>query len=154
MTAFLNRRRYLFAAQLLDASSTVCLAGNEGLQATVRVDIEDPWLGAADLPEFHRSDSGLRHFCCTERRVFPFRSFQTGIEPATRCSEDNCSTIEPLNVEPAKMCASRLLRRLLSREIQHTFCLSPTGYSTVLRDPVPLARYPLNCAPPSLAGSD
>jgi hypothetical protein len=57
-------------------------------------------------------------------------------------------------VEPAKMCASRLLRRLLSREIQHTFCLSPTGYSTVLRDPVPLARYPLNCAPPSLAGSD
>ncbi len=72
MTAFLNRRRYLFAAQLLDASSTVCLAGSEGLQATVRVDIEDPWLGAADLPEFRRGDSGLRHFRRTERRVFPF----------------------------------------------------------------------------------
>ncbi len=52
MTAFLNRRRYLFAAQLLDASSTVCLAGSEGLRTTVRVDIEDPWLGAAGLPEF------------------------------------------------------------------------------------------------------
>jgi hypothetical protein len=52
MTAFLNRRRFLFAAQLLDASSTVCLAGSEGLRSTVRVDIEDPWLGAADLPEF------------------------------------------------------------------------------------------------------
>ncbi len=52
MTAFLIRRRYLFAAQLLDASSTVCLAGSEGFRATVRVGIEDLWLGAADLPEF------------------------------------------------------------------------------------------------------
>lgn len=52
------------------------------------------------------------------------------------------------------MRASRLLRCLLSREIQHTLCLSPAGYSTVHRDPVPLARCPWNCAPPSLAGSD
>jgi len=47
-----------------------------------------------------------------------------------------------------------LLRRLLGREIQHTFRLSPAGYSTVLRDPVPLARRPWNCTPPSPAGSD
>jgi hypothetical protein len=45
------------------------------------------------------------------------------------------------------MRASRLLRRLLSREIQHTFCLSPAGYSTVLRDPVPVGPVPLELRP-------
>jgi hypothetical protein len=83
MTAFLDRRRYLFAVQLLDSSSTVCLAGSKGLRATVRVPIKDLWLGTSGLPEFHRSDSGLRHFHRTERRVFPFVVDLTGFEPAT-----------------------------------------------------------------------
>lgn len=34
------------------------------------------------------------------------------------------------------MCTLWLLRDLLGTEIQHTVCLSPTGYSTVLQDPV------------------
>jgi hypothetical protein len=41
------------------------------------------------------------------------------------------------------MCASQLLRRLLGYEIQHTFCLSPAGYSTVLQDSVPFGPVPL-----------
>ncbi|MCM8857099.1 MAG: hypothetical protein LC539_15465 [Candidatus Thiodiazotropha sp.] len=83
MTAFLDRRQHLFAAQLLDSSFTVCLASSKGLRATVRVPIKDLWLGTSGLPEFHRSDSGLRHFHCTERRVFPFSVYLTGFEPVT-----------------------------------------------------------------------
>lgn len=41
------------------------------------------------------------------------------------------------------MCASQLLRHLLGHEIQHTSCLSPAGYSTVLQDPVPIGPAPL-----------
>jgi len=41
------------------------------------------------------------------------------------------------------MCASQLLRHLLGHEIQHTFYLSPAGYSTVLQDPVPIGPVPL-----------
>lgn len=41
------------------------------------------------------------------------------------------------------MCTSQLLRHLLGHEIQHTFCLSPAGYSTVLQDPVPNRPVPL-----------
>lgn len=36
------------------------------------------------------------------------------------------------------MCTSRLFHELLDHEIQHTFCLSPAGYSTVLQDTVPM----------------
>jgi hypothetical protein len=41
------------------------------------------------------------------------------------------------------MCAPRWLRDLLNPEIPHTFCLSPAGYSTVLRDGVPVGPSPL-----------
>jgi hypothetical protein len=41
------------------------------------------------------------------------------------------------------MCTPQLLRLLLGHEIQHIFCLSPAGYSTVLQDPVPIGPVPL-----------
>jgi hypothetical protein len=45
-------------------------------------------------------------------------------------------------MQPAKMCASQLLRHLLGYEIQHIFCLSPADYSTILQDPVPCGPVP------------
>jgi hypothetical protein len=52
MTAFLTRRRYLFAVQLLDASCTVCFASSKDLQVTVRIHIKDLQLGTSNLPGF------------------------------------------------------------------------------------------------------
>ena len=73
MTAFLNRRLYLYGIGLLDALFTVCPAEQQRLATTVQRHIKDIWLGALGLPGFHlKMIQTYATFNLSLRRVFPY----------------------------------------------------------------------------------
>lgn len=109
------------------------LPSNKGLRATVRRCIKNPWLGTSGSLAFTRTRSRFTPLSPhRETRLSVY--LEVGYEPTTDRVEGDCSTLS--DSIPAKMCASRWFRRLLRREMPHTFCLSPAGYSTVHRDAV------------------
>lgn len=140
MTAFFDRWQFLHGLALLDAWFTVCPARQQRFAATVQRHIEVPRLGASDTPEFH--PWMIQAYAIFGRSWDT--SFRCGPEFSRRGFQDHCAQRA---TQPAKMCVPRWLRGRLNREIPHTFCLSPAGYSTVRQDAVPAGPLPLELHP-------
>ena len=92
-------------------------------------------LAASGPPDCPKAPA-LSHFRRAPGRVFAFHPKSVLPDSNRRLSllRRLLYPTKPKTRIPTPTCAPRSLRRLLSGEIQHADCLSPTGYSTERKD--------------------